>query len=406
MHRKIIEVFLRRIRSQSEKETTSLTEDLHEPPPINLESVSVREAEFTDFEEVYAMNRRLGQGADSTDNWLRLWRDNPAVQTGKAARRIGWVLMDTRKIVGFLGSIPLLYEFQGRTLIAAATCRFAVEQAYRGLSHLLVNSFFRQKDVDLFLNTTATVGAGKMMTALRASPVPQRDYGRVLFWVLRPTQFAETVLRRASSSRVLSAVMSAPGGLFIRSEAALRRRRPTLSMPGYDVRESGLESVGPEFSRFWEDRAREAPYLFAHRTPEILRWHFNPPGSRKTTKVLSCSNGARLLGYAIARHDPPHAGFRRSLIADLMVESEDRALIMSLISAAHESSARAGSHVLEVLGFPQIIRDVCLQGHPYWRDYPACPYFYKVRKPELQEQLKAEEAWYACPYDGDATIWP
>jgi hypothetical protein len=406
MHKKIIEALLQRIRSQSEKETASLTDGLHQAPPVNVESVSVREAKFTDFEEVYAMNRRLGQGTDSTDNWVRLWQDNPAVHTGKAAQRIGWVLMDAQKIVGFLGSIPLLYQFQGRTLIVAATCRFAIEQGYRGLSHLLVNSFFRQKGVDLFLNTTATVGAGKMMTALRASPVPQRDYGRVLFWVLQPTQFAEAVLRRASSSRVLSAVMSAPGGLLIRSEAALRRRRPTLSVPGYDVRESSLENVGPEFSRFWEERAREAPYLFAHRTPEILRWHFSAPGSRKTTTVLSCSHDDRLLGYAIIRHDPPQEGFRRSLIADLMVKSEDRALIMSLISAAHESSAKAGSHVLEVLGFPQIIRDVCLQANPYWRDYPACPYFYKVRERELQEQLKTEDAWYACPYDGDATIWP
>lgn len=406
MHNKIIEALLQRIRSQSDKETVSLTDGLHQSPPVNVESVSVREARFSDFAEVYAMNRRLGQGTDSTDNWVRLWKDNPAVLAGKAAQRIGWVLLDGEKIVGFLGSIPLLYQFRGKTLTVAATCRFAVEQGYRGLSHLLVNSFFRQKDVDLFLNTTATVGAGKMMTALRASPVPQQDYGRVLFWVLQPTQFAQTVLYRTKAPQTLSRLMSAPGGLLIRADTAFRRRRPALSAAGYDIRESCLEGLGPEFSRFWEERAREAPYLFAHRTPEILRWHFSAPGSRKTTTVLSCWQEARLLGYAILRHDPPQEGFRRSLIADLMVKSLDRALIMSLISAAHESSARAGSHVLEVLGFPQVIRDVCLQAHPYWRDYPACPYFHKARERELQEQLKTEDAWYACPYDGDATIWP
>jgi len=352
------------------------------------------------------MNKRLGQGADSAENWVRLWRDNPALQTGQAVPRIGWVLLDGEKIVGFLGSISLLYQFRGQVLIVTATCRFAIEPGYRGFTHLLIGSFFRQKDVDLFLNTTATVSAGKMMTALRALPVPQRHYGRVLFWVLRPTQFAQFVLHRAGCSRTLSKLASAAAGLLIRADSRFRGRRPPSPAPGYAVRETSLESLGPEFSRFWEDRAREASYLFAQRTPETFLWHFDAPGSRRSTTVLSCSEETRMLGYAIVRHDSPQENFRRSLVADLMVESEDPALILTLLSAAYDSARRAGSHVLELLGFPERIRDVCIQAKPYSRDYPACPYFYKARNLELQKELQTENAWYACPYDGDATLWP
>jgi hypothetical protein len=406
MHKKIIEALLQRIRSESETDPMLHPDVSSQISPVHTEAVTVREARLSDFEEVYLMNRRLGQGADSAGNWVRLWRDNPAVQSGAAVLRVGWVLLDGQTIAGFLGNIPLLYQFRGRTLVAAATCRFVIEPGYRRFSHLLVNSFFRQRDVDLFLNTTATVAAGKMMTALRASPVPQRDYGKVYFWVLQPTQFAQAVLRRAGCSQTLSRVVGAGGGLAIRADSSVRRRGPTSPSAGYVVRESGLESLGPEFSRFWEEQAREASYLFAHRTPETLRWHFDAPGTRKTTTVLSCSEGTRLLGYAIVRHDQPQEGFRRSLVADLMVESENQDPILSLISAAHDSARRAGSHILELLGFPQNIRDVCLQAKPYTRDYPACPYFYKAKDRELQDQLKREGAWYACPYDGDTTLWP
>ncbi len=406
MQEKIIAALLQRIRSESETDTILLPDGSPQISPVRTEAVTIREARLGDFEEVYAMNKRLGQGADSAENWVRLWRDNPAVQSGAAVLRIGWVLLDGQKIVGFLGNIPLLYQFRGRTLVAAATCRFAIEPGYRGFSHLLVNSFFRQRDVDLFLNTTATDAAGKMMTALRASPVPQRDYGRVHFWVLQPTQFAQVVLRRAGCSQTLSRVLGAAGGLAIWADNAVRRSRPTSPSARFVVRESGLETLEPEFSRFWEEQAREATFLFAHRTPETLRWHFDAPCTRKTTTVLSCSKGTRLLGYAIVRHDPPQEGFRRSLVADLMVESENQDLILSLISAAHDSARGAGSHILELLGFPQKIRDVCLRTKPYTREYPACPYFYKARDRELQDQLKAEGAWYACPYDGDTTLWP
>ena len=173
MQNPLTEALLKRIRSRTGSDDAPVPTGSAEIFPVDPASLSVREAQFADFESIHSMNRRLGQGADSEENWNRLWRDNPALQETHRKARIGWVLADAGKITGFLGSIPLAYRFQGQVLSAAATCRFAVEPSYRGYTHMLVNSFFRQKDVDLFLNTTATVGAGKMMAALRALPVPQ-----------------------------------------------------------------------------------------------------------------------------------------------------------------------------------------------------------------------------------------
>jgi hypothetical protein len=97
---------------------------------------------------------------------------------------------------------------------------------------------------------------------------------------------------------------------------------------------------------------------------------------------------------------------QRSVIADLMVGSDDPAIVDTLLAAAYQSAKAAGSDVLEVMGFPKKIRTIMLKWRPYSRDYPACPYFYKTRDRQLQEKLSTADAWYACPFDGDATLWP
>src|SRR6266496_6652279 len=58
-------------------------------------------------------------------------------------------------------------------------------------------------------------------------------------------------------------------------------------------------------------------------------------------------------------------------------------------------------HTFEVLGFPKFVRQVLLQGNPYSRDYPACPYFFKASDRVLHGTLTNPESWYACGLDGD-----
>jgi hypothetical protein len=404
MPSKLTEAILKRIRLRAADPSLRgvATESLH----ATAGPVAIREAQFSDFDQVSAMNHRLGQGADSRENWLRLWRDNPALREGRIPR-IGWVLEAAGQVVGFLGNIPLLCEFENKTLAAAATCRLAVEPAYRSSTPLLVTSFFRQKDVDLFLNTTATVAAGKIMTALRAVPLPQPDYGNVLFWVLRPRKFMNTVLGKAGFAGALAGAGSAIAAIALRGEMAIRRRTPKANLKQYSIVETAVNEIGPEFAPFCALATANSPRLFSKRSPEIMRWHFSPPGSSRVARMLACFDSGRLLGYAVVRHESsPKNDVHRSLIADLMVHPQNDFVIDTLLAAAHASARNADSEVLEVLGFPKHIRERLQKWRPYSRNYPANPYFFKARDNALQERLAIQDAWYACPFDGDATLWP
>lgn len=369
--------------------------------------VSVREVQFSDFGGVCGLNSRLGQGPDSVENWRRLWLNNSALDDGKGSSPIGWMLHADQSVVGFLGTIPLRYEFEGRTLRAATTCRFAVDPAYRAFSHLLVLSFFRQKNVDLFLNTTATVEAGKMMMASKASPLPQPDYGTVLFWVLAPRPFTRAVFKKLGVNSSLVGPAAAVASLAVSGDAAIRRRGPRLKRSEYSVKEISLRDMGQEFKQFWSDASAGTPRLFARRTPEVMSWHFDPPHNRRKVSVISCELENKPFGYVIVRHEEEMtSGFRRSLIADMMIKDDDPVILEQLMAMACKSSRKAGSHVLEVMGFPKGIRRNLLKLKPYSRRYPACPFFYKARERSLHERLSDESVWYASPFDGDATLWP
>lgn len=404
---KVADMVLRRIRGLNGASAVDEGRAVEKRNLTSAKPVTVREARFSDFESVRSLNSRLGQGPDSLANWQRLWLENPALTDDQERRPIGWVIEASQEVVGFLGSVPLQYEFRGSALRVAATCRFAVDPAYRAFSHLLVVSFLRQQNVDLFLNTTATVAAGKIMTALKASPLPQPDYGTVLFWVLHPNPFAEEVLKKVGIRAPFVKAGSALASLALRGDVLIRRRNPRRASDRYVVREESVQEIGQEFEELWSQDSSRSSILWATRTPEIMRWHFDPPGNRRSAVVVSCRVAGRLVGYLVVRHEPVDTeGIRRSLVADLLVPDGDPDVLEHLFTAACRSARTAGCHVLEVIGFPESIRQVIWKWKPYVRQYPAPPFFFKTREKLLHEQLLDKNAWYACPYDGDATLWP
>jgi hypothetical protein len=402
IEKKIADLVLNRVRRVRSKEEEDRAADA---AVKTAQKVTVREAQFSDCERVCALNSKLGLGPDSPENWKRLWLDNPAISDGEKAV-IGWVLVASDEIVGFLGSIPMLYEYEGQTLKAGATCRLAVEPAYRAFTHLLVTSFFRQK-VDLFLDTTATVSAGKIMMAFKAVELPQKDYGKVLFWILDSDAFTKSVFMRLGINSSLKKIGSALASVAVQVDLGLRRRPPRAKSGRYTIAETSVNDLGDEFQQFWSTKSQEPSRLRATRTFSIMRWHFDPPGNRRVTRVLGCCVGSRLVGYGVVRHDDQVSdGLRRSIIADLMIDESAPQVMDHLLVAILKSAKDAGSHVLEVMGFPEEIRQKFLQWKPYSRDYPACPYLYKARDPVLHQKLANENAWYACAFDGDATLWP
>lgn len=387
------------LRERKQRSITELTTPATVRPQL-------REAGYEDFDRINALASEYGQGPDSLANWHRLWRDNPAVRAGLAPERIGWVLECSGDIVGFLGSIPLLYQLEGRAVTAAATCRLVVTPQHRSSTVTLVLSYLRQKDIALFLNTTATPAAGRIMSALQAKPLPQSDYGTVLFWVLRPRPFSYVVLRRFINLEICALFFAPFAAAALAVYRVLRQRVPHKKENSYEVTVIPWSELGAEFDQFCVTQTA-ARTLFAMRNAEWMRWHFLPPHGRRKATMLFCRRAGKLVGYAVIReNDTDPEGLTRVQIADLVADRDDEDAISALFIKAYTLAKQAGVHVIEILGFPESIRRVLLTYYPYSRQYPANPYFYKTSIPDLALNLAQSESWYASPYDGDATLWP
>lgn len=373
--------------------------------PSATTPAKVREAVFSDFQAVADLKQRWGLAADSIENWERLWRQNPALAHAPRERPIGWVLESNDKIVGYIGNISLLCRYGERTLSTVTAHGLVVEPSYRGVSVSLNAAFFRQKDVDLYVCTTTIPAVGKISRALKSDPLPQSDYWTVLFWVLQPSAFANAVAKKLGIKPALSSAGRVLGSLAISLDTWVRSRRPRKPSVELQLADISVAEIGREFEELWIERVKEKSQVLADRSVAAIRWHYEIPGDRGNTRVLCCSRNGRLLGYAMVRQEQPDEnGLRKSIIADLLVRQDEPAVIEALLWAAYNQAERAGSHILEVMGFPENIRSVFERSKPYARRYPACPYYYKAADPELHKALANGASWYACPFDGDATL--
>ncbi len=347
----------------------------------------------------------MGLFPDTIENWHRLWRQNPALRSCSHTLPIGWVLESEGRIVGYLGNILSLYRYAEKELIATTASGFAVELDYRAWGPSLMASFYRQPKVDLFLNTTAMPAVGKIARALRAEPLPQKDYETALFWVLDPYRFSKSVLHKVDINSKLIGIGGVGGLIALTVDGLIRRRKPRVPKKNFLVEEIDLHEIGDEFEGLWCRKKEEGPRLLANRTPEDLRWHFDVPGSKRKTCVLVCRSRERLRGYAILRdQENSRSGLQTSSLADLLVEGDDPIVAQHLLIAAYEHAKKTKNEVFEVLGFPKYIRQICKAWRPYSRSYPASPFYYRAADRTLHQTLAMEQAWYACPFDGDTTL--
>ena len=265
-------------------------------------------------------------------------------------------------------------------------------------------AFYRQRSVDLYLNTTAIEASGKISRAFNADPLPQADYETVLFWVLQPYPFAQAVMKKLRLRPTLSHLGAMLASLAVRADKILRRRWPRRCSTCFAVSEISVSDIGDDFQALWIEKLNERPRLLADRSPALLRWHFEIPPDGGTVRVLCCYKNSELLGYAVIRNDQDRAtGLLRSMIADTLAKQDDPAVLRALWAAAYDHARHVGSDLLEVLGFPYDIRQVCSQWKPYqWTKDP--PFYYKAADPMLHQTLSDGMAWYATPFDGDGTL--
>jgi hypothetical protein len=365
-------------------------------------TVRFREFGFGDYERIATLSSQYGLGTETREEWAHLWANNP-VSRAVPDWPMGWVFENQNsEIVGHLASVPLLYELGEQRLIACATRALVVETQYRNYSFQLLNQFFRQKEVDLFLATTVNASAVKLFEVFRALRVPIGTWDKAAFWITNYHGFRASLLKMQSlkAARVLKPLL--PAGLLVQD---------TLRGRWWKTRTGSIEpesctGFDERFESFWQELRKRYPNrLLANRSRAMLEWHFKPLLTKKGAWVLALSKHSALTAYAIfVRQDQPAHSLTRIRLVDFQSLRDDEELLRPLLCCALERCHQEGIHMLEAIGFPPEKQKVIDRLSPRWRKLDAWRYFYKAAKPALAERLRDAQSWDPSCFDGDASL--
>jgi hypothetical protein len=363
-------------------------------------STTIRSATFEDYADVCDLMQRYGLGTNAFEEWKHVWECNPVLIRRTEPWPLGWVLENNGKLVGFLGNIPTFCSLAGRRLLATTASAWVVDQPYRSQSIALLKRYLGQKEVDLFLNTTARIGSGKLWEALGARRMPLSYYQDALFWITAP--------RGVVRSLLIKKKIPAAGALSLALEPALKIAlflRSHRGQKGGGVRE--IASFDSRFDVFWNELRQSSTKLLSWRDAETLNWHFKYALAAKRARILTLERGLKIIAYAILRRaDKPDLALTRYHVADFQCldSSETQHAGAALLGHSLELCRNEGVHMLEAIGFAAAKRAVLENFAPLRRKMEAWPFYFKSRSAEIETALSAATVWDPSVYDGDGSI--
>jgi hypothetical protein len=366
---------------------------------VPIQAVEMREARFQDYNAIAALESSQGLASKPAEEWRRLWNGNPCYEEIGPRWPIGWVLEEAERIVGCFTNIPLAYSFRGRKLLAAAGRGWTVEDKYRGYASLLMNEYFGQENVDLFLTNTVNGNAANAFSTLGSLRVPTGDWHSAAFAITAHRGFAESALRIKGVP--LAGLLSYPAGLAL----AIKDRLTAKPIPVSNIDISLNRDFDQRFDIFWEVLHNRSEALVADRSRDVLKWHFAASIDNNQLWVITASRNGNLDAYAVfQRRDEPRYGLTRMRMVDFQACDWHDEYCAAMMQRAYDECRKQGIHVLEQVGCDLEKTRIFDQSAPYRRKLPSWSFFYSTKNEQLAGLLAEPSAWEPSSYDADASL--
>jgi hypothetical protein len=376
----------------------------------------LRETRFEDYHQVAALESRFDLAVKPYNEWVHLWQGNPLYRELKTDWPIGWVLEDEDgKIVGSMGNIPLLFELNGRRILAASGRHWVAETAHRSSSILLLDRLITQPQIDLYVNTTVSSVSVPPVTALGCSRMQVGIWDEVAYWITNyPGCFKSLVARKNpfafplwegswTQLKAMGALLSKlPSHQFSKAFS----RSGGTALRDFDVEVIACSDFDERFDKFWEDLKRINPHmLLAVRSREFLRWHFKYAMLGSRVWIATIADGSRLSAYAIfSKTCNAGTGITQVKLVDYQALDGSPAMLGPFMSWALKRCRSEGIHILEHTGRWLEKGEFFENAAPYRRKLPSWQYFYRVNNPALRAALSDKNVWGPSLFDGDATL--
>ncbi len=361
----------------------------------------LRVARLEDWEQIHRVEAAHLETSQPLEDWRSLWLDNPLWPRRGDRWPIGWVLEDNLgTVVGSLLNIPTLYHFRGRELINAVGRAWAVNRSFRGYALWLLDEYYNQPRVDLFVNNTIAPLAEEAHRGY-STRVPLGKWGASSYWVTNYRGFARKALQILRIP--LPGFLSMPVAACLRLRDALRGKRLPTTTSGILV--ETVSKFDWRFDGFWQELLRQNPdKLLAARDARTLTWHYAVPQRRGRLWVYTAARNGQLRAYCVLKRQDWKGGIRRMGLVDYQTLEPDNDLLAGMVHAALKRSAAENIDVLDHLGLglPELASfDRCA---PYRHSSSHWPFCFHVADPALAAELRLAEVWSPSAFDGDASF--
>lgn len=381
--------------------TISKASLVREPQKGPRRGPKLREATLEDHAQVASLESRYGLASKSYEEWAYLHLNNPQQPEPHSAAPIGWVIEDgDKQIVGSVGNISLLYEFQGRKIRAVSGRALVADPAYRSTSLLLLDRLINQPGVELFLTNAITPASTAAFDAFECLRVPAGQWDKSAFWVTGYQGFLESLLAKKNMrlAKPLSYPLSIAGFL---KDAFVGKRLPTS-----DVEVKTCSSFDDRLDDFWETLKRKNPHiLLAIRSREVLEWHFKYALAKNRLWIVTAADGSRLAGYAIFdRKDNVNLGLKRVRLVDFQSLDGTATLLAPMLSWALRRCREEGIHMLENVGSWLEPGEFIDNFAPHSRKLSTWTYVYRASGSQLKESLSSRQVWSPSLFDATGSL--
>ena len=290
--------------------------------------------------------------------------------------------------------------FRSRELTCANGRAWVVANEYRAFALWLMDEYFNQSGVDLFVNTTVGPTAQETHTAL-STRVPLGDWESAAYWVTGYRGFARNALERLAVPLAGALVLPAALALWTK-DAVLAGRLPEAPR---SVVVEAADYFDDRFDSFWEELLRQSPdRLLASRDRRTLTWHFAHSMRRGRLWIVTASRGGVMRAYVILKRQDLNRGLRRLRLVDYQTLESDVDLLPCLIRASLRRCAAENVYLLEHFGcgLPKMRSFDRLA--PYRSKVKSWAYFAHAADPVLDCVLRRPEVWDPSMFDGDASF--
>ena len=365
--------------------------------------MKIREIQIEDYIQIKELHIKYNLKILNEEEWIKFWTENPCLLNANNSFPLGWVLEDNNKrIVGSLGNIPKEYYYKNKKFIIACSHAWIVEDKYRLEAFSLLKNFFSQKNIDIFMVTTANSASAKILSRYNAKKMPLQNFADIKFIVLD----FEKIIYSFFKYKKLPFGKFVGKLLFYLSFIALYKKLNFWKKVTQPKKTVLSEVIDNKFDEFWNTYKQDFQDKFLQsRSIHWLKWHIEKKINNNKAWIVSVIENNRLLGYAIClEKNNDKIGLKRITLVDLVSLKDNEEVYFSLIKNSINEAHKRGYHVFEVIGFNNLKRKIFSKFKTFSRKMPVFPFYYKTSSSINENFLEINNSWDPNLMDGDSFL--